>query len=123
MDALCFNKTAAMLGGKVRYMLTASAPIDPTVLQFIKIVFCCPVVEVYGLTECAGGVTSTKMNDPVTGHVGGAFYTLKARLLEVPEMSYFPTDKPYPRGELCLYGPQIFNGYFKRPDKTAEAFD
>lgn len=32
MDALCFNKTAAILGGKVRYMLTASAPIDPTVL-------------------------------------------------------------------------------------------
>lgn len=63
------------------------------------------------------------MNDPVTGHVGGAFYTLKSRLLEVPEMNYFPTDKPYPRGELCFSGPQIFNGYFKRPDKTAEAFD
>lgn len=58
LDIIIQKKIAAMLGGQVRYMLTASAPIDPNVLQTLRTVFCCPVVEVYGLTECAGGVTN-----------------------------------------------------------------
>jgi len=42
-DKLVFKKVAALLGGKVRYMLTGSAPIDQKVLQFLKIAFCCPI--------------------------------------------------------------------------------
>jgi len=56
-------------------------------------------------------------------HVGGQFACLKFRLKDVPEMSYTAQDKPYPRGELCISGPQIFCGYYKRDDKTKEAFD
>jgi len=56
-DKFIFNKIKQMLGGNVRFMLTASAPIDPNVLTTLKVAFCCPVIEVYGLTECAGGVT------------------------------------------------------------------
>lgn len=104
-------------------MVTASAPIDAKVLEFLKVAFCCPMIEGYGLTETSGGSSYTKLYDPVIGHVGGPTKAVKWRLKNIPEMNYFATDKPYPRGELCMKGPAIFAGYFKRDDKTAEAFD
>ena len=104
-------------------MTTGSAPIDKNVLDFLKICFSCPIIEGYGLTEsCTGGGT-TDMKDPITGHIGGPSEAVKIRLRDIPDMEYLSSDKPYPRGEICLTGPCIFNGYYKRPDKTAEAFD
>ncbi len=122
-DKLVFRKICDSLGGNVRFMVTASAPIDQQVLEFFKVCFCCPVLEGYGLTETSGGASVTFPNDPVVGHVGGPLGCVKWRLKDVPEMQYLSSDKPYPRGELCMKGSTITSGYYKRPDKTAEAFD
>lgn len=85
-DALIFKKIRALLGGQVRIMITASAPIDPAVLEFLKVTFCCPFLEGYGLTESSGGSSCTWANDPVAGHVGGPVPPVKWRLMDVPEM-------------------------------------
>ena len=122
-DALVFKKIAAILGGKVRCMVTGGAPMEKNVINFIKVVFSTPVVEGYGLTETVAGTSSTDIYDPVPGHVGGPKYAVKIRLKDLPEMQYLSTDTPYPRGEICITGPTVFNGYYKRPEKTAEAFD
>lgn len=47
-DKLVCNKFRDILGGQVRIMVTGSAPIDPAVLSFLKVCFCCPILEGYG---------------------------------------------------------------------------
>jgi len=107
-DKLVFSKVAALLGGKVRYMISGSAPIDGQVLDFLKIAFCCPVLEAYGLTETSGGCSGTVPADPVSGHIGNPIECAKWRLRSLPDMEYLVTDKPYPRGELCIKGTNVF---------------
>lgn len=122
-DKLVFKKAQAFIGGRVRYMITASAPIDTSVLEFLKVVFAAPILEGYGLTESGGASTITKKGDNVSGHVGGPSSITKIRLRDVPDMNYYHTDKPYPRGEVCIKTATIFDGYYKKPEKTAESFD
>lgn len=72
-------------------------------------------------TNCNG--LSMRGIDTVTGHVGGPSQLIKIRLKSIPEMGYTVNDKPYPRGELLVKGHGVFSGYFRNPEKTAEAFD
>lgn len=47
-DSLVFKKTKAILGGRVRWMLTGSAPLSGSVINFMKVTMACPFVEGYG---------------------------------------------------------------------------
>ncbi len=69
-DRLVFGKIQAILGGRVRVMITASAPISPYILSFLRVCFSCEVLEAYGQTECCGGFTMTVIGDYSKGHVG-----------------------------------------------------
>ena len=118
-DKLVFNKVKAMLGGRVRTMITGSAPISSDVLDFLKICFCAPIMEGYGMTETSAGSVLTVAGDPKSGHVGGPVCNVKIRLRDIPEMNYMSSNSP-PEGEVCFWGPSIMKGYFKNPEKTAE---
>lgn len=56
-DRVVCTKFKAILGGNVRFMITGSAPISVDVVNFLKVSFCCPLLEGYGQTECCAAAT------------------------------------------------------------------
>ncbi|KAI8384984.1 uncharacterized protein BYT42DRAFT_564291 [Radiomyces spectabilis] len=121
-DRLVFNKVKQALGGNVRVMVTGSAPIGKDVMQFLRIAFCCDVREGYGATETTAATAVHFENEYQAGHLGTPFSCNEIKLIDVPEMEYLSTD-PYPRGEICVRGPNVFQGYYKDEEKTREAID
>jgi long-chain acyl-CoA synthetase len=69
-DRFVFRRVREMLGGKIRWVLSASAPLSPDVKKVISVALSCPVLETYGQTEAAGGLTFTCNTDVDDGHVG-----------------------------------------------------
>lgn len=122
-DSLVFGSIRAKLGGKLRCMVTGSAPISPQVLDFLRICFSCEVYEGYGQTETSAASCLTQKGDWTSGHVGIPSPCNEIKLVDIPEMSYTSNDKPYPRGEVCFRGPSCFTGYYKDEEKTREALD
>ena len=127
-DRLVCNRFKDALGGRVRLMLTGSAPISTESLNFIKVLFSCPILEGYGQTECCAAATLTAIADNIGGSVGGPISGAEIKLIDVKELSYLTTDKdadgnPMPRGEVLIKGPILFSGYFNNKDKTNEALD
>ncbi|KAN0034170.1 hypothetical protein ACTFIV_000656 [Dictyostelium citrinum] len=119
-DKVLFSKTKDRLGGRVKFILSGSAPLDPKLAEFLRACFCCPVVSGYGLSENVGGASVAYPEDNHVGHVGPPLSACEMKLVDVPEMNYFSTDKPCPRGEVCIRGFNVFKGYFKDPEKTKE---
>ncbi|KAJ1926377.1 medium-chain fatty acid-CoA ligase faa2 [Tieghemiomyces parasiticus] len=122
-DRLIFNKVRALLGGRVRFIISGSAPLDGKVLSFLRIAFCCDVREGYGSTETSAITSITIMGEQETGHVGIPTPGVEVRLKDVPEMNYLATDQTGPRGEICIRGPICFSGYYKDPEKSREVID
>lgn len=122
-DKIVFKKFRAAMGGRVRFMLTGSAPISKEVLNFLKIAIGVPIFEGYGQTETTACSCLTDSEDGTAGHVGGVMPYCELKLVDVPEMDCYSTDTPYPRGEICFRGNSTFVGYFREPEKTAETLD
>ena len=121
-DKLLFSKVAAVMGGRVKYFITGSAPVDHKVMQFFRIMFSCEFCEGYGSTESCAYGSVLPVGDFSAGHVGTPPNCSEVKLVAVPDMNYHVTGS-IPKGELCYRGPFLFQGYFKDPEKTAEAID
>ena len=95
-----------MIGANLKALICGSAPLNPeTQLYFMMLGI--PVLQVYGLTETTAICT---MDDPrrvEPGHVGPAIPGIEMKLGE--------------NDEIVVRGPNIFPGYWNRPQQTAEA--
>ncbi|MFO1102652.1 MAG: AMP-binding protein [Methylocystis sp.] len=77
-----------------------------------------PIVEGYGLTETSPIVTINKPT--ISEFTGGIGYPVPSTEISLRS----PEGEPVPigeRGELCVKGPQLMGGYWRRPDETATA--
>ncbi|KAF8358188.1 hypothetical protein PRIPAC_93183 [Pristionchus pacificus] len=119
-DRIVFGKIRAAVGGRVKLIMTGSAPIAPEVMQTMRMSLGCALAELYGLTECSAVGFVTWPADPRAGHCGGPAACTSIKLEDVPEMGYFAADG---KGEVLLKGPAVTKGYYKEPQKTAELFD
>lgn len=73
-----------------------------------------------GLTEtCAGTFVSLPHEMSMLGTVGPPVPNVEVCLESVPEMGYNALSTT-PRGEVCVRGPTLFSGYYKREDLTRE---
>ncbi|XP_076126030.1 long-chain-fatty-acid--CoA ligase 1 [Alosa pseudoharengus] len=119
-DRLVFNKIQAGLGGNLRFILTASAPISPTVLSFLRAALGCLIFEGYGQTECTAGCTFSMPGDWSAGHVGAPLPCAMVKLTDIPEMNYYAKNG---EGEICIRGHSVFRGYLRDEARTAETLD
>jgi long-chain acyl-CoA synthetase len=121
-DRIWGKKVSAALGlDRVNTMVTGSAPLDPSLQQFLRIVFANRFIQGYGLTESYAASICQLEGDLSAGNCGAVLPALEACLLSVPDMDYLVTDKPQPRGELLLRGHTLFDGYYKNEEETRKA--
>ena len=79
----------------------------------------CPVSEGYGLTETSPVATGNPGGAQQLGTIGVPVPSTEVRVVDADNQS-LGFDEP---GELCIRGPQVMQGYWQRPDATAEAID
>ncbi|MUM20353.1 AMP-binding protein [Mycobacterium sp. CBMA271] len=103
-----------VLGGRVVAGMLATAPLSPEMKTFLESSLSFHLLDLYGLTEVGGVFRDGKISRPPV---------LDYKLVDVPELGYYTTDKPHPRGELLVKSATATPGYYKRPDVTAEVFD
>jgi fatty acid CoA ligase FadD9 len=103
-----------LLGGRFVAAMTGSAPISAENKEFVESLLDLHLVEGYGSTEAGIIYIDGQVRRPSV---------IDYKLVDVPDLGYFQTDQPYPRGELLVKTKDLFPGYYKRPEVTAEVFD
>ena len=76
-------------------------------------------VEGYGLTETAAPSHSNPPDAPKQQCLGIPFMGVDARVVDPDTLAEMPTGG---QGEILIHGPQVFRGYWKRPDATEAVF-
>uniref|UniRef100_A0AAQ4Q2M4 long-chain-fatty-acid--CoA ligase n=1 Tax=Gasterosteus aculeatus aculeatus TaxID=481459 RepID=A0AAQ4Q2M4_GASAC len=121
-DSLVFKRVRALLGGNMRVLLSGGAPLSAATQHFMNICLCCPVGQGYGLTETCGAGTISEIWDYSTGRVGAPLICSEITLKDWEEGGYYSTDKPNPRGEIVIGGPNVTMGYYKKESRNREDF-
>jgi long-chain acyl-CoA synthetase len=104
-DKLVFSKIRAGVGGRLRYLVSGSAPLPVPIAEFFFGVGL-PIIEGYGLTETAPILTVNPPAAPRAGTVGKVVRGVDVRIAD--------------DGEILARGPNIMTGYYNKPEATAE---
>ncbi len=106
-DKLVFSKLRARLGGRIRVLVSGSAPLSTDIASFFAAAGL-PISEGYGLTESSAGNFVNPQGGLRIGTVGKALGDLECIIAS--------------DGEILLRGAPVMRGYHNLPDETAAAF-
>ena len=105
-DRLVLSKIRARTGGRLRFVVSGSAPLGREVAEFLYAVGL-PVIEGYGLTETSPALTTTPLERARLGSVGVPLASVQLRIAG--------------DGEVLARGPNVMVGYYDDPEATAAA--
>jgi long-chain acyl-CoA synthetase len=91
-----------------RIASTGSAPLDPAIIEFFRALGV-PLTEGWGMTELSNAATIAAPDRARVGTVGTLLPGMEARIAG--------------DGEILIRGPLVMSGYYKDPQRTAEAVD
>lgn len=106
-DKLVLSKGRAVLGGNFRFMVCGGAALSLDIVHFFEQVGIHIKIG-YGLTETVASVTCLLDDDINTNSVGKVMPLLDVKIGE--------------NNEVMVKGGTVFQGYYKKPELTAEAF-
>jgi malonyl-CoA/methylmalonyl-CoA synthetase len=98
---------AKEIGARMRLFVSGSAPLPAAVLEQFRALFGHTILERYGMTETFMNISNPYLGERRAGTVG----------LPLPGVSVRVEN-----GEVLVRGPNLFAGYWRRPDATAAAF-
>jgi long-chain acyl-CoA synthetase len=103
----------------LKFCLSGGAPLPIEVKQRFEAMTGCKVVEGYGLSETSPVVTTNPLDGPVKpGSIG---VPLPGTILSLRDLADPSKEVPVgEKGEICIKGPQVMLGYYKRPQETAD---
>ena len=104
-DTLVLQKVRERLGGRMRYLVSGSAPLGTDIAEFFGALGL-PIIEGYGLTETPAALTVNQPDAPRVGTVGKALPGIELRIAE--------------DGEILARGPNVMSGYYNKPEATAD---
>jgi long-chain acyl-CoA synthetase len=107
-DWLVFSRIREALGGRVRLMVSGGAPLARGIMEFFHAAGLL-ILEGYGLTETTPILTVNRPAGYKFGTVGPPIEGVTLRIAE--------------DGEILAKGPNVTQGYYKRPEATAESWD
>jgi long-chain acyl-CoA synthetase len=101
----------------VKLVSSGAAPLAMSVLEQMLSAFSGVVCEAYGMTECTMGATA---NPPERiairqGSVGIPVFDTECKVVDLGTGQDLP---PGERGEICIKGPQVMQGYWNKPEET-----
>ncbi len=100
-----FSQLRERMGGRLRFMISGGAPLDPEIAEFFHAVGIL-ILEGYGLSECSPVLSVNRLDSYRFGTVGLPLDNLRLRLAE--------------DGEILAKGPNVMQGYFNLPKETEE---